>query len=298
MKKYFTIGIVILLFILISIFPFVRGIRGEITKELEVVFIDVGQGDATLINTPGGKHILIDGGIGEGSFGSEDQGKKTILPYLRSHGIRHLDVVVGTHPDFDHIGGLVSIIRAKNLTVGEVLDPGIAHPSGGYLDLLNAVKDSPEIKYRQPRAGDVLDWGEEVEVEVVSPPYLLKDNNESSIVIKLSYEDISFLFTGDAAGIAENLMMGKYNYRLRSTILKAGHHGSKHSSTEEFLKKVRPEVAVFSCGKENKYGHPNEETIERLKKIGAEMYRTDDQGTITITTDGKDYQVKTDKKDL
>jgi competence protein ComEC len=295
MKKCFTVCIIFFVLIPITFFPFVQEVNGEKTKELEVVFLDVGQGDSTLINTPGGKHILIDGGIGKGSFGSEDQGKKTILPYLRSHGIRHLDVVVGTHPDFDHIGGLVSIIRAKNHTVGEVLDPGVAHPSGGYLDLLKAIQERPEIKYIQPRAGDVLDWGDEVEVEVISPPYLLKDNNESSIVIKLSYEDISFLFTGDAAGIAENLMIGKYNYRLRSTILKAGHHGSKHSSTEEFLKKVRPEVAVFSCGKENKYGHPNDETIERLKKIGAKMYRTDHQGTITITTDGKDYHVKTEK---
>ena len=296
MKLHLLVSFVVLILIF-SVFLFPAwGTGGEEAKELEVVFLDVGQGDSTLINTPGGKHILIDGGIGEGSFGSEGQGKKTILPYLRSHGIDHLDAIVMTHPDFDHIGGLVSVIQAKNLTVGEVLDPGVAHPSGGYLDLLEAVRECPEIKYRQPRAGDLLDWGEEVEVEVISPPYLLKDNNESSIVIKLSYEDISFLFTGDASGIAENLMIEKYNYRLRSTVLKAGHHGSKHSSTEEFLKKVRPEAAVFSCGKENTYGHPNEETIERLKKIGAEMYRTDEQGTITITTDGKDYRVKTEKQ--
>ena len=248
-----------------------------------------------MINTPGGKHILIDGRIGEGSFGSEDQGKKTILPYLRSHGIDHLDVVVGTHPDFDHIGGLASTIRAKRLTVGEFIDPGVAHPSRGYMDLLNAVKECPEIKYRQPRAGDILDLGKEVEVEVISPPYLLKDNNESSIVIKLTYGDVSFLFTGDAAGSAEQLMRDRYGWRLRSTILKAGHHGSKHSSSEGFLRKVRPEVAIFSCGKNNNYGHPHPETIERLQGVGASMYRTDKQGTITITTDGKNYQVKTEK---
>ncbi|MEA1928426.1 MAG: ComEC/Rec2 family competence protein [Candidatus Auribacterota bacterium] len=264
-------------------------------KELEVVYLDVGQGDSTLINTPGGKHILIDGGIGAGSFGSEDQGKKIILPYLRSHGINRLDTVLGSHPDYDHIGGLASAVRAKNLTVGEFLDPGVAHPSRGYLDLLNAVKDRPEIKYRQPRAGDILNWGEEVEVEVISPPYLLKDNNESSIVIKLTYGDVSFLFTGDAYGSAEQLMQSRYGWRLRSTILKAGHHGSKHSSSEDFLRKVRPEVAIFSCGKDNNYGHPHPETIERLERVGAKMYRTDQQGTITITTDGKEYQVKTEK---
>lgn len=192
-----SIAVVIFCYIFNSFLFTASGFSGEKTKELEVVYLDVGQGDATLINTPGGKHILIDGGIGVGSFGSEDQGKKTILPYLRSHGINHLDTVVGTHPDFDHIGGLVSAIRAKNLTVGVFLDPGVAHPSRGYMDLLNAVKERTEIKYRQPRAGDILDWGKEVEVEVevISPPYLLKDNNESSIVIKLTYGDISFLFS-------------------------------------------------------------------------------------------------------
>ena len=296
MKIRFPIGIIIFVFIALSFFSSGQIVSKEETDELEVVFLDVGQGDSTLINTPGGKHILIDGGIGEGSFGSEDQGKKTILPYLRSHGINRLDTVVGTHPDFDHIGGLVSLIRAKNLTVDVFLDPGVAHPSRGYLDLLKAVKERPEIKYRQPRAGDILDWGDEVNVEVVSPPYLLNDNNESSIVIKLTYGEVSFLFTGDAAGTAEKLMIGKYSYRLRSIILKAGHHGSKHSSTEEFLRKVRPEVAIFSCGKNNKYNHPHEETVERLKKIGAKMYRTDEQGTITITTDGKEYRVKTEKQ--
>jgi len=295
MKKCLSVGISIIVLIALAFLSPVLGVSEEKVKELEVVYLNVGQGDSTLINTPGGKHILIDGGIGGGSFGSEDQGKKMVLPYLRSHGINRLDTVVGTHPDFDHIGGLSSVIRAKNLTIGEFLDPGVPHPSRGYLDLLNAVKDRPEIRYRQPRAGDVLDWGEEVKAEVVSPPYLMKDNNESSIVIKLTYGDISFLFTGDAAGTAEELMVKKYNYRLRTTILKAGHHGSKHSCTKGFLKKVRPEVAIFSCGKDNTYGHPNEETIRRLKKIGAQMYRTDKQGTITITTDGKDYRIKTEK---
>ncbi|MFH1038163.1 MAG: ComEC/Rec2 family competence protein [PVC group bacterium] len=268
---------------------------GEMGREIEVVFLDVGQGDATLIITPGGKRILIDGGTGEGAFGSEDQGKKVILPYLRRASIERLDTVIATHPDFDHIGGLVSVVNAKNLEIGEVLDAGVPHPSEGYLELLQAVQDRPEIVYRQPRAGDVLDWGEDVMVEVLSPPYLFKDNNNSSIVVKLSYGDVSFLFTGDAAGSAEQIMVKKYGGRLRSTVLKAGHHGSKQSTTELFLKRVRPEIAVFSCGAENTYGHPHEETIARLKKIGATMYRTDEQGTITIITDGKEYHVETEK---
>ncbi|MFH1037755.1 MAG: ComEC/Rec2 family competence protein [PVC group bacterium] len=268
---------------------------GETGQELKVVFFDVGQGDATLIITPGGKRILIDGGTGEGAFGSEDQGKKVILPYLRRAGIERLDTVIATHPDFDHIGGLVSVMNAKNLEIGEVLDAGVPHPSEGYLELLQAVQDRPEIIYRQPRAGDVLEWGEEVKAEVLSPSYLMKDNNDSSVVVKLSYGDVSFLFTGDAAGSAEQIMNRKFGARLRCTVLKAGHHGSKQSSTQGFLQKVRPSAAVFSCGAENTYGHPNEETIERLRKVGATMYRTDEQGTITITTDEEDYRVETEK---
>ena len=298
MRKCLTSRSIIFFFgvIVFLIFtPRTSSIEGDKNNELEVVFLDVGQGDSTLINTPGGKHVLIDGGIGAGSFGSKDQGKKVILPYLRSHGIDRIDAIVATHPDFDHIGGLVSVVEAKNLEIGEVLDPGVPHPSEGYLELLQAVQNRPEIIYRQPRTGDVLDWGDDVTVEILSPPYLMKDNNDSSIVIKLSYGDVSFLFTGDAGGGAEQIMAKKYGTRLRSTVLKAGHHGSKQSSTKKFLQKVRPEVAVFSCGAENKYGHPNEETIARLKKVGAKMYRTDEQGTITIITDGKDFRVTTEK---
>lgn len=296
MRKHISERVILIVLLFLSLLFFsCYGLAEKKATELQVIFFDVGQGDSTLINTPGGKHILIDGGIGEGSFGKGDQGKETLLPYLRRNGINHLDTVIMTHPDYDHIGGLVSIIQAKDIQINEFLDPGVAHPSRGYLDLLKGVQARCKMEYRQPRSGDFFDWEEGIRVEVLSPPYLLKDNNESSIVIKLTYGDISFLFTGDAAGIAENLMVDKYGYSLQSTILKAGHHGSSHSSTMEFLKKVRPEVAIFSCGENNKYGHPNEETIERLKKLGVRMFRTDQQGTITIITDGQDYQVKTDR---
>ena len=273
----------------------ILSIFAEANGDLEVFFLDVGQGDATLVTTPGGKHILIDGGVGEG-YGTKDQGKKTVLPYLRKNGIRRLDTVVITHPDFDHIGGLISVVKSKPIQIGEVLDPGLAHPSEAYLELLKAIRERPEIQYRQPRSGDILDCGEEVRAEVVSPPYLLEDNNECSIVIKMTYGNISFLLTGDAAGTAEKLMIGKYGYRLRVTVLKAGHHGSKHSTGEEFLEYLLPRVVIVSAGKDNKYGHPNEEVIGRVKKRGAKIYRTDQQGTITIITDGKDYRVEIEKE--
>lgn len=260
-----------------------------------MVFLNVGQGDSTLISTPGDKHILIDGGVGRG-YGVTDQGKKTILPYLRKKGITKLDTIIAPHPDFDHIGGLVSVVKNKGLWIGEFLDPGLAHPSQGYLSLLEAIRARPEIIYRQPRAGEKLNWGDELTVEVVSPPYLLYDNNNCSIVVKLTYGDISFLFTGDAAEMAEQLMEKNYGYRLRSTILKAGHHGSKHSSGREFLNYVSPRVVIFSAGENNKYGHPNQEVLERVKRKGAKIFRTDRQGTITIITDGQSYRVVTEKE--
>ena len=268
--------------------------NGEAPRELEVVFLDVGQGDAILVTTPSGFRALIDGGDGKGPF-VQDQAERVIIPYLRRAGIERLDAIVLTHAHFDHIGGLITIIKEKTIKIGEVLDPGEPHPSMAYLELLQAIDERPEIAYRQPRAGENLNWGVDVKVEVLNPPYLIGDDNESSIVVRITYGECSFLLTGDAGGVAENLMIRKYGRNLQSDILKVGHHGSRHSSTEKFLKYVNPKSVVISCGIRNKHGHPHKEVNKRLKKYGAKIYRTDHQGTITITTDGKVYKITTTK---
>jgi len=261
---------------------------------LSVHFLDVGQGDAILVQTPGGKNSLLDSGpAGEGR--GRDAGKRVILPFLRERGIKRLDQVIATHPDLDHIGGLKSILQSTGLEIGELLEPGVLHPSEAYQSLLEAALSRPQLAYSQPRAGMILDWGEGVEAEILHPASPTDETNDSSVVIRLAQGRTVFLFTGDISSEVENSLARRRGWRLRATILKVAHHGSKHSSGEEFLARVRPETAVISCGKGNPFGHPTRETLERLRKIRAKVYRTDENGTITIVSDSEGYRVETSK---
>lgn len=261
---------------------------------LTVHFLDVGQGDAILVRTPAGKNILIDGGPAGNSRG-RDAGGRVILPFLRELGIRRLDQVILTHPDLDHLGGLVTVFLPSGPEVGELLEPGILHPTDSYQSLLREALARPSLLYRQPRAGMILDWGEGVKAEVLHPAELAADTNDSSVVVRLSYGRISFLFAGDISGEVEKRLARERGWRLRSTVLKVAHHGSKHSSSEEFLAQVRPEAAVVSCGKGNPFGHPSPEALERLRKVRAMIYRTDEMGTVTVVTDGQGYRIETER---
>lgn len=262
---------------------------------LTVTFLNVGQGDSAVIRAPSGKTGIIDGG-------PKDKGNSVIIPFLKSKGIHRLDTMIMTHPDADHIGGLVYLLQHARaggeylLDIKECLDPGKSHPTLLYQELLKAVKRRPEIKYRIVRKGDRLNWGEGVTAEVVSPDHLYEDTNNCSIVVKLTYGKISFLFTGDAAFEAEKEMVKNYGNTLKSTILKAGHHGSTCSSSEDFLTRAKPEVVIISVGERNKYGLPSKEAMARLSGGGPKIYRTDYRGTITITTDGETYNVTTERE--
>ncbi len=267
----------------------------QVAGDLEVVFLDVGQGDAILVTTPSGFRVLIDGGDGKGPF-VQDQAERVIIPYLRRAGIRRLDAVVLTHPHFDHLGGLITILGNRRIAVGEVLDAGSRYPSDTYIGFLRAIRDREEIRYRQPRPGDPLDWGPEVEVRVLGPLEEYDNPNNASLVIKLTFGEVSFLFTGDAEYQAEEAMIRRWGFGLRSTVLKAGHHGSSTSSSAEFLRYVRPRMVVVPVGEGNRFGHPSTEVIERLERMGVEVYRTDRNGTVTITSDGKELRVETEKE--
>ncbi|MCK4648333.1 helix-hairpin-helix domain-containing protein, partial [bacterium] len=248
---------------------------------LRVTFIDVGQGDGCLIQTPGGKNIIIDGG-------RPGQGQK-VVSLLRGKGIRRIDCVVATHPDMDHIGGLIAVLNS--FEIGVVLDIGHPHTTRTYEDFLETIEEK-NISYRIMKRGDALDWGEEVSVQVLNPPKELHGSkNEDSIVLRLVYGKISFLFTGDIGRPAEEDLVTTYHKNLRTTILKCPHHGSRYSSTSPFLEEVRPEVVIISVGR-NSYGHPTEEAMDRYREIGTKIYRTDIDGNITVTSDGRSYQVR------
>lgn len=264
-------------------------------EKLEVTFLDIGQGDSAFISTPGGKNILIDGGKRAiPPYSHFDAGKEVVLPFLKNKGVKRIDTLIATHPDGDHIGGLLAVLDS-DIQIDKVLDCGYKHTSYTYRDFLKKIERRRETKYYQPRAGQVLNWGDEVKVQVLSPAHLFRDSNNCSIVIKLEFGDISFLLTGDVEKEAEGEMVSRYGNRLESTVLKASHHGSRTGSSLSFLKAVKPQVAVISCGRKNKFGLPHKEVMDKLARFKVKVYRTDYQGNITFTTNGKKLWIGTER---
>lgn len=248
---------------------------------LEVHFIDVGHGDSILILSGCEKAALIDGG---------DQGAGSrVVNYLHDQGVDRLDLLIATHPHSDHIAGLIDVM--KSFPVKEVLDPGVMHTTETFEEYLDTI-EKLDIPFTEARPGMERSLGTKVELEILHPSFpSSKDLNNASIVSKLTYGDISFLFTGDAESEAEREMLQR-SKDLDSTILKVAHHGSDSSSTESFLREVFPEVAVIMCGPDNPYGHPHDEVLSRLKAREVEVFRTDLHGDIVITTDGEEYNIE------
>lgn len=245
--------------------------------EMQVHFIDVGQGDSILIESPSGKTMLIDGGV----KGAGQQ----IVSYLKELGINKLDIVVATHPDADHIGGLIPVL--DNMMIEQFYDSGKVHTSQTFEEMLTRI-DEKNIPYHVPKIGDDIVFDKDVNVKVLNANEQATDNNDASIVLKMTYGDVSFLLTGDAGVALEKEML---QYDVKATVLKAGHHGSNTSSSEEFIQAVKPEVTILSYGEDNKYGHPHAEVVDRLQAIGSKIYATADLGTITVSTDGVNYAV-------
>lgn len=244
--------------------------------ELAVHFLDVGQGDAIAIQSPAGKWILIDGG-------EEPQGKAVVVPYLRSQGVKSLDMVVMTHPHSDHIGGLNPVLA--EIPVGMVLADGQVHTSMTYERLLTTI-DELDIPFVLARRGQVYDLGGGAQLYILHPEEITySDLNNNSVVARLVYGQVAFLFTGDgeAEMEAEVLASGE---PVASQVLKVGHHGSSTSTTDDFMQSVSPILAVISVGARNLYGHPAKEVVARLEARGTEVLRTDLEGTIVVTTDG------------
>ena len=261
---------------------------------LTIHVIDVGQGDSILVQTPNGKNILIDAGFGPCSWSDYDAGKKRVLPYLEYLGVKKLDAVIVSHPHNDHDGGIATVLR--EMKVEELIDSGYKHTAAHYYKALELARKNG-LKYRQVKAGDRLDFDPAVEMKVLSPPGpnafhgTNSDTNNSSIVLRMTYGDVSVLLTGDAERDAEQVMV-RNRYNLKAHVLKVGHHGSKTSSNERFLGQVDPELAIISCGLDNRYGLPKDEILRRIERKKAKIYRTDFDSTVVVASDGKFYTVE------
>lgn len=244
---------------------------------LVVSFIDVGQGDSTYI-----KARLTDGSfcnilIDSGESGSESK----ILPLLSAYGTDELVYVVGTHPHSDHVGAMPEIL--KGIKVKNYLYPFNTEVSSAITSELNGANCI------NAKAGNSFIVSDNLRLEVLSPSKEYDNENDMSLVIKLTYGNTSFLFTGDAESAAEySLMSGSYTgkWSIHSDVLKVGHHGSDSSSGEDFISSVSPSYAVISCGKNNDYGHPHAKTLGTLQSHGIKVLRTDELGTVVICSDG------------
>jgi len=257
---------------------------------LAVHFINVGQGDCILVQTPQKKNILIDGG--GTPYSDYDIGKNIVIPYLRREGISQIDIMFLTHPDTDHLEGLLPVL--KEMKVNLVVDSGVQYQDKMYLDFLSLIQEDENISYFQTRAGDVIRIGSDIEISIINPSIvsncvLENDFNNNSIVLKLQYKNTDFLFTGDIEEPAEINILSRNNL-LKSDILKVAHHGSDSSTGDLFLEKIKPEVAIISVGANN-FGHPNPDVIKKLEKKCQKVFRTDLNGTIIVRSNGSKYYI-------
>jgi len=257
---------------------------------LDVLFFDVGQGDAVLISTPGDKHVLVD--TGPRSFGGGSAATHTVLPYLSQHGITHLEAVVVSHPDGDHLGGLPSIL--KEMSVGRFLHSGQEVDTDLYKRSRKMLKEE-KIPSRAVDRGDALKIGA-LRMEVLGPPAFpskrgIESENGKSVVLRLAYGRTEILLPGDVEKSAEGDLVRTYGKQLRSEIVKVPHHGSATSSTQPFVRatvdSLRETMAVISVGRTNQFGMPDKDVVERWESLSS-VQSTACAGAVWMRTDGKD----------
>jgi competence protein ComEC len=250
---------------------------------LTLHFLDVGQGDATLLVHPE-VTVLID----TGRFDRRD-----VVPLLRERGIERIDLLVVTHPHADHIGQFDLVMAS--FVVDEVWWSGSTTTSATFGRALAALETS-EARYEEPRAGSTTRVGP-LTVDVLAPGSgdPLSDLNNASIALRITFGTFSLVTTGDAEAPSEARMLARVKDRLPAQVLRLGHHGSSTSTTAAFLAAVAPDVAIYSAGRDNQYGHPHRETVERLAAAGVPLYGTAQHGTITIVTDGITYEIRTQR---
>jgi competence protein ComEC len=259
--------------------------------ETKVFVLDVGQGDSILIITPGGKTALVDAG--------EPGDGKIILAALKKYGVDHIDLLVATHAHADHIGAADEVI--KGIPVANVLYSGVPNTTKNYEDFLKAV-DEKKIPLVRAEPNQTFELGGGAVLRVLAPiePFFKLEDlrsggnvpNANSVITRLDYGAFSMLLTGDAEEQTERERLIKNGANIRATVLKVGHHGSKYATSEEFLKRGEFKYAIISAGMDNRYGHPSQEVLDRLKAAQVKLYRTDFQGEIAISTRGQEGDVK------
>lgn len=275
------IGVVTLLLLCVWIYS---ALLHEHAKMLMVSFLDIGQGDSIFIQTPSGKQMLIDGGSNRAVLRKLSE----VMPWYD----RSLDVVVATHPDLDHIGGLIDVF--ERYRINHVFESGVADDGTDSRALESAVSQSKETQRHVARRGNIIDFGDGVYFEILFPDRAVPsvETNTASVIGRLVYEDTAFLFTGDSPIAIEKYLVRLDGSRLKADVLKVGHHGSKTSSDPLFVGFVNPEYAVYSRGCDNRYGHPHADVVALYKKLEIQTLDTCTDNTITFTSDGQGVEIR------
>ncbi len=250
----------------------------ESRQGLEVDFLDVGQGDAIFIQAPNGNQVLVDGGPNNAVLRELSK----VMPFYD----RSIDMIIESHPDSDHINGLVEVLRRYKTDL--VMEPGVESENVAYQELKNLIREK-NIQYVFARRGMRISLDDGLYLDILFPDRDVSgwDTNNASIVAKLVYANNSFLLTGDSPDKIEKFLVSLDGNRLGSNVLKVSHHGSRTSTSEMFLGYVKPDYAVIYVGKDNKYGHPHQEILDRLSQFQIPILRTDEKGTIKIKSDGE-----------
>jgi len=257
---------------------------GEINNDLTITVFDVGQGDCILVQAPGGRTMLVDGGGTPGQQGSGwDIGREVVVPGLMARRVKKIDIVVITHPDEDHIGGLPAVLEA--VPVGMVLDPMLECESDTYRRIEELLEEK-KVTHHRATEGQRLNLGRGIYADVLNPPEpRLKgtgsDSNNNSVVLRVVYDGLSVLLTGDIDRVGA-MRMARLGEEIESTILKVPHHGSAEPAVRQFVEAVNPQLAVISVGADNPFGHPTAEALRELERVGAKIMRTDRDGAVTV----------------